>query len=521
MKEADLIITNARVYTVDPDFSIVQGFAVKEGLILATGSDKEIRNSFKADTTIDLKGKTVYPGFIDPHCHFYGYGQSLRNIDLNGTKSAGEILDKLKAFAGTEESSWLIGQGWDQNDWEENSFPDRSLLDKIFPDRPVILYRVDGHAAWVNSKALELASINAQTVAEGGEILQKEGRPTGILIDNAVEFINQKIPAPGPKEITGSLLLAQQRCFSVGLTSVHDAGLDAAVIQIIDSLNKDNLLNIRIFAMLNPTKENIDTYLRKGKYKTDRLNVSSIKLYADGALGSRGARLIQPYSDQESTRGLFISSNEFIRSMAELADGAGYQVCTHCIGDGANRDVLQVYARILKGENDKRWRIEHAQIVHPDDIHLFGEFSIIPSIQTTHATSDMYWAAERLGNRIGYAYPYRALLEQNGWIPNGSDFPVESINPILGFYAAFTRQDTSGFPPGGFQPSDTLSRKEALKAMTIWAAQSAFEENEKGSLEPGKYADFVVTDRDIMQEEPLQVPKVKVLSTYVGGNKVY
>lgn len=521
MKEADLIVQNAVIYTVDSSFSIAESFAVKDGRIVAIGKNEDIGKEYRSGNILDLNGQPVYPGFIDPHCHFLGYGLSLNEVDLTGTKSFNEVAGRVKIHANETNSYWIIGRGWDQNDWADKTFPDKSMLDTHFPDRPVVLYRIDGHAALINSKAIELASIANQTNVEGGEVVEENGEPTGILIDNAVNLIKKIIPMPSPNEIEQGLLEAQEKCFAVGLTSVHDAGLDAGEINIIDSLQKGGKLNIRIFAMLNPSGENFDAYLRKGKYKTDKLNVSSIKLYADGALGSRGARLIEPYSDDPSTNGLFISSAEFLREMSLLADSAGYQVCTHCIGDGANREILQLYGEILKEKNDKRWRIEHAQIVHPDDIPLFGEFSIIPSIQSTHATSDMYWAEDRLGKRIAYAYPYHRLLGQNGWLPNGSDFPIESINPILGFYAAFTRQDLSGYPEGGFQPDDSLSREEAIKAMTIWAAKSAFEENEKGSLETGKFADFVILDRDIMEVAPSEVKNARVTNCYVDGKKVY
>jgi predicted amidohydrolase YtcJ len=273
--------------------------------------------------------------------------------------------------------------------------------------------------------------------------------------------------------------------------------------------------------MLSPSEKNFEEFLYKGKYKTDHLNVRSVKLYADGALGSRGALLLEPYEDDKAKTGLFVSELSYIRRISQLADSAGYQVCIHCIGDGANRGVLKIFSEILEKDNDKRWRIEHAQIVHPDDINLFGEYSVIPSIQPTHATSDMYWAEERLGDRINYAYPYRSLLEQNGRLPNGSDFPVESINPVLGFYAASVRKDTQNYPENGFQTEESLTREKALKAMTIWAAKAAFEEDEKGSIETGKFADFVVLDRDIMKVEPGEIYGAKVLMTFSGGKIVY
>jgi len=521
MKQADMIVTNAVIYSVDSTFGIYQAFAVDKGRIVATGSDAYIRSHYLSSNVVDLNGKFVYPGFIDAHCHFYGYGLSLQEAELTGTKSFDEVLQRIVDHAKDNPSGWIIGRGWDQNDWDDKSFPDRTELDTMFPDRPVILFRIDGHAALANQVAMELAGIDTNTIVAGGDFVKQNGRLTGILVDNAVDFIKRKMPEPGKTKTIKALLDAQANCFSVGLTSVHNAGLDANVIHIMDELNKEDSLKMRIYAMLNPGKENFEAYMYKGIYKTDQLHVASIKLYADGALGSRGARLIKPYADDPGNKGLFVSSPEYIREMALLADSCGYQVNTHCIGDAANDTILQIYAGILKGKNDKRWRIEHAQVLAPRDFNMFGEYSIVPSVQPTHATSDMYWVRERLGDRVKDAYAYKRLLEQLGWIADGSDFPVESINPIYGFYAAFTRKDRQGYPEGGFQPADALTRKEALKAMTIWAAKAAFEENEKGSLEPGKFADFVVLDRDIMKTRPLDAVHASVLYTYLNGKSVY
>ena len=318
-----------------------------------------------------------------------------------------------------------------------------------------------------------------------------------------------------------ALLDAQRNCFAVGLTSLHVAGLDADVISMMDDLDRQDSLKIRIYAMLLAKEKNLEAYMYKGIYKTDRLHVASIKMFADGALGSRGARLLKPYSDDPGNSGFWVTDPSVIRHFARLADSCGYQVNVHCIGDAANDTVLQIFGDILGGKNDKRWRIEHAQVLAPRDFELFGKYSIVPSVQPTHATSDMYWVRERLGDRVKDAYAYKRLLEQLGWLADGSDFPVESINPVYGFYAAFTRQDRQGYPEGGFQPGDALTRREALKAMTIWAAKAAFEENEKGSIESGKFADFVVLDRDIMTAPPPDVVNSKVLYTFIGGEMVY
>lgn len=517
----DMIITNAVIYSVDTSFNTFESMVIKDGLIAAIGSDKEMRKQFSSDKVLDLNGKSVFPGFIDPHCHFYGYGNGLKEADLRETKSLNEVLERIKDHASKHPEGWLLGRGWDQNDWENKNWPSNEELNVLFPDRPVIMVRIDGHAVLVNQKALDISDINENTEVRGGEILKENGKLTGILIDNAAEKVRSAIPKGGIEEIKKALLEAQENCFAVGLTSVHDAGLNLNVIEMIDELQQEKTLKMRIYAMLSPTKENFEKYMYHGIYKTDRLHIASIKLFADGALGSRGALLIEPYSDDPKNSGLQVASYDYLSKMASLADSFGYQVNTHCIGDGANRLMLNIYGDILKTKNDKRWRIEHSQVIHPNDFNLFGEYSIIPSIQTTHATSDMYWADERLGERIQYAYAYKKLLEQNGWLPNGSDFPIESINPIYGFFAAITRKDQSGWPRNGFQPEEALSREEAMRAMTIWAAKSGFEENEIGSLEPDKQADFVVTDRDIMKIPEMDIFETKILNTFIAGEEVY
>ena len=520
--EADLIITNAKVYTVDAAFSTTEAFAVKDGKILATGSTKDIEGNYSSPKLINLMGKPVYPGLIDAHCHFYGYGTGFIEADLRGTSSFEEVLKRVSDHAAESKSTWIKGRGWDQNDWPLKEFPDKTELDKLFPDTPVLLVRIDGHAALANQKALDLAGISSKTTVDGGSFVKKNGKLTGLLVDMAVEKVRSAIPPPAPEEIADALLAAQNNCFEVGLTSVHDAGLEKEVIDAIKSLNSDGSLKMRIYAMLSPSQENIDSIMRKGIYKTETLNIRSLKLYADGALGSRGARMTEPYSDDPDNSGLWLTSPENIKKMSALADSCGYQVCTHCIGDAANHEVLKIYSEILGGKNDKRWRIEHAQVVAESDFDMFGKFNIVPSVQPTHATSDMYWVEERLGpERMTGAYAYKKLLAENGWIPNGSDFPVESINPVYGFFAACIRKDLKMMPDGGFQMNESMSREEALRGMTIWAAKAAFEESEKGSLEPGKFADFVVCDRDIMSEPENSIPETLIEQTWIGGVLVY
>ncbi len=522
MKKVDVLYENGKVYTVDKDFSVVESFAVKEGIIIATGSSDSLKKIFNADTIIDLQQKTVYPGFIDAHCHFLHYGIGLSNVDLTGTTSFSEVIEKATHHYNEMPSAWLIGHGWDQNDWENKEFPDKTRLDKLFPAVPVLLTRIDGHAAIANRKALELAGITTEINIDGGEIRKKNGKLTGILIDNAVDTVRAAIPKVSLQQKQQALLQAQKKCFAVGLTGVHDAGLDKQEILLIDSLQKKGELKMRINAMINPTQENFEEFLYKGQYKTDYLTVRTVKLYADGALGSRGAKLIEPYCDDPKNSGLLVNPPEYLSEICEKAYKQHYQVATHAIGDSANRLMLHIYSKILTQKNDRRWRIEHAQIVHPKDMTLYGKYNIVPSIQPTHATSDMYWADERLGKqRVKTGYAYLELVEQNDWLPTGSDFPVENINPVYGFYAATIRKDLKGWPKEGFQTENALSRQQALRAMTIWAAKAAFEEKEKGSIEPGKFADFVVLDRDILTVPEKEIPDAKVVGTFIAGEKVF
>ncbi|WP_207505505.1 amidohydrolase [Telluribacter humicola] len=518
----DLIVHNAVVYTADSAFTIHEAFAVKDGEFVAIGTTSDILDRYESDSTLDAGGKAVYPGFFDPHSHFVGLGQMLDMADLVGTSSYQEIISKLRAFRQQHpEQPWLIGRGWDQNDWDNKQFPDKALLDEAFPDVPVFLTRIDGHAALVNSKALRLARVTSGSKVEGGLVELKGGEPTGILVDNAMRLVRMVIPRPSDEEKRAQLQNAEKACFAVGLTSVSDAGIDRPDIEMIDQMHKNGSLRIRDYAMISVSPTNLDYYLPRGPYQSDRLTVRSFKIYADGALGSRGACLLKPYADAPTSGFLLTSPKELEDFISRIAT-SNFQANTHCIGDSANRLTLNLYGKYLEGANDRRWRIEHAQVVDTSDVLKFSVYNVIPSVQPTHATSDMYWADERLGDeRVKTAYAFKDLMKQNGLIALGSDFPVEDINPLYGFHSAVARVDAKGVPPGGFQKENALTREEALRGMTIWAAYANFEEKKRGSIQPGKAADFVILEKDIMKVPEPELRDTKVLRTVLGGETVY
>ncbi|SNR30635.1 hypothetical protein SAMN04488009_1094 [Maribacter sedimenticola] len=519
-EKVDLIIVNANVYLVDENFGKAQAFAVHDGKFLAVGTNDEIRDIYTSDQLIDADGRTITPGLIDAHCHFYGLGLNQQVVNLVGTTSFDEVLQKVRAFHNANPKSFLRGRGWDQNDWEEKKFPTKAELDTIFPDIPVVLERVDGHAYLVNQKALDMAGIDWSTKVDGGEIQKKwkDGFSgiTGVLIDNPMLLIDSIMPLPTKQEKIKALKDAERICLNHGLTTVNDAGIDRETIELIDSLQQAGDLSIRIYAMVSNNKEDVDYFINKGPVKTDLLNVRSVKVYGDGALGSRGAALKQPYSDLPAHYGAMVTSVEELNRLANKLAISEYQMNTHAIGDSANIAVLRAYKKVLEGTTDRRWKIEHAQVLETTDFDLFKE-GIIPSVQPTHATSDMYWVEDRLGDRVKGAYAYKTLLNKAGMVALGTDFPVEDVSPFLTFYAAVGRRDTSGYPEDGFHMEEALTREEALKGMTIWAAYSNFEENEKGSIEPGKFADFVIYSEDLMTAPLENIPNIRAEQTFVNG----
>jgi len=512
---------NGTVYTIDQDFSVGSAVAVGDGIIKAVGPSDRLRHYYSHLPAHNLEGACVYPGFIDAHCHFLWYGLMKKEIDLKHTSSYEEVLNRL-AELDSQSSEWVLGRGWDQNQWPSREYPRKAPLDRIYPDRPVLLIRVDGHAAVANTQALELAGIRCQEI-EGGLIERDDrGEPTGLLIDKAIDLVRNVIPPDTLADKEWALKQAEQDCFACGLTTVDDAQMDPVNLELIQDMQERGDLRMKVYGMLMATKTNKQWLKDNGIIRAERLTVRSLKQFADGALGSRGALMLAPYHDDPDNKGLQLENDEFYRENINDAQRNGWQVNTHCIGDAAVRKMLDMYGSTLKGYNDDRWRIEHCQVVHPSDFKKFGQYNIIPSVQPSHATSDMAWAEERLGSkRIAYAYANRQLLDQTGKIALGSDFPIEEVGPLAQFHAAVFRQDTNQKPKGGFQPQNRITRQEALKGLTIWPAYANFEERDKGSIETGKKADLVVLDQDLMKGSFQNILNARVLYTLVNGEVVH
>lgn len=531
-KTADLVIISGKVATVDNNFSIAEAVAVQNNKIIFVGTNEDVKKYITDKTkVIELNGELVLPGLIDSHGHLTGYGKSLEHIDLVGTDSFQEVLNLVNEKMKTvEPGEWIRGRGWDQNDWEIKEFPHHQSLSKISPNNPVMLSRIDGHAILVNQKAMEITGIDSNTPdPDGGKIFHEaNGKPTGIFLDNAEKLITDHIPKYSTEKLCSIIQNAANRCAEFGLTGMGDAGIPISRIDDYKFLIDNNKMPIRINAMLSDTVTgDINGFLQKYKidsYGNDFLRVKSIKLYADGALGSRGAALLEPYSDDPENSGLIVTDNSHMLEVCKAALESGFQVCTHAIGDKAIRTMLDIYAEALK-ENpkaDRRFRIEHSQIVNLADIPRYAELGIIPAMQPQHAVSDMPWTEDRIGSeRVKGAYAFRSFLDEGVIIPCGSDFPVEIPNPLIGIHNAVTRQDESGYPEGGWLPEQKMTIEEAIKGYTIWAAYAAFQEDILGSIEVGKLADFTILDRDILTIEPSEILNTKPIYTIVGGEIRY
>ncbi len=516
MPTYDIVINNGKVLDYSTGKFVNLNIGITNNRIEALS-----KKVLVGQKSIDATDEFIYPGFIDAHCHFVGYANSLSKVNLVGTQSYSEVIQRVKEYhIKNPDIHFIEGRGWDQNDWENKDFPNNTLLNEAFPDIPVYLKRIDGHAALINNKALEMISDLPETIV-GGEIKRNDGLPTGLFIDKAMSFI--QYPENKSQDIIEYLKLSEENCFKKGLTGLADAGLSFKAIGLLDSLFNTELLSIPIYAMLSNSNENNNKLFKQGAINHDRLKVRSIKVYSDGALGSRGAHLLQPYTDDSLNSGLEITSYHELLKICEEAKKANIQINVHAIGDSANRMVLNVFAKVLKGKNDMRWRVEHAQIIAPKDSVYFIEYSIIPSVQPTHATSDMYWAEERIGaQRIKHAYSYASLQRwSSNKLPLGTDFPVEDIDPLKTFYAAVSRKDSLGFPEDGFLPEQKLKRIDALRGMTIWAAFAQFQENETGSIETGKWADIVFSKTNLLECDENEILKTKITRTILRGEIVF
>ena len=530
---ADLIITGARIYTVDENRPIAEAMAVGGGRVLFVGSERGAMTLRGPSTTVtNVNGQTIIPGMIDAHVHLANLGATLRNVDLVGTKSYDEVIARVVERARTTPAgTWIVGRGWDQNDWgADTRFPTHEALSRAVPNHPVVLTRIDGHATLVNAMAMGAANLTAATTDPNGGRIERGsgGAPTGVLVDRAMGIVNSKIPPTSRAQQRESILAAIEETAKWGLTGVHDAGVSRSTIDIYEALAREGRYNLRNYVMIAAGDSGtLNHYLRLGPQSAlhdGRIWIRAIKISSDGALGSRGAAMIEPYSDDPSNRGLLLVEPSFIQNVAQRALTRGFQLNVHAIGDRGNRVTLDAFETALEAvpRADHRFRVEHAQIIHPEDIPRFARLDVIPSMQAVHQTSDMYWAGARVGEqRLIGAYAWRSLLNTGVVIPNGSDFPVEATNPLFSFHSAVSRQDEKNFPEGGWRPAEKMTRDEALKSITLWPAYASFMENSVGSLTPGKLADFVILDRDIMRVPDEEILGTRVVATYLGGRPIY
>lgn len=528
---ADLIVTASHIYTVDPARPLAQALAIRGGRVVFAGSLREAMALKGAGTRmLDLPGRTIVPGLTDAHAHLAGLGQALRTVDLTGTRSFEEVVARVAARArDARPGEWIRGRGWNQMQWADTRFPTHDALSAAVPNNPVVLTRVDGHALIANAAAMQAARITAQTAdPDGGRIIRGAGNAaTGVFVDNAMSLVGRAVPPRSRDEQRAEVLAAVAEANKWGLVGIHDAGVGSATLDIYEELARAGQYNLRNYVMVAADSGSLTRAFQRGPQNAlydGRLWIRAIKIVSDGALGSRGAALLEDYADEPGNRGLVRTPQERIEQIAEDGLRHGFQVNTHAIGDRANRIVLDAYEQALRAvpTADHRFRVEHAQILHRDDIPRFAQLGVIPSMQTSHQTSDAPMAMNRLGwTRSQGAYAWRSLLNTGVVIPNGTDFPVEFVNPIIGFHSAVTRQDASGWPAGGWFPDERMTRYEALESMTIWPAYAAFMEDVSGSLSPGKYADFTVLDQDIMTIAPESILGTNVVMTVLGGNVVY
>ena len=528
---ADLILVNTKIYTVDDSHPFAEAMAVRGGRVAFVGSTHEALLLRGPSTQVlDLAGRTVIPGMVDAHAHLFELGTFLRDIDLTDTRSFEAIVARVgERVKSVPSGRWVIGRGWDQNKWGDTRFPTNDALSRVTPNNPVVLGRIDGHAILANVAAMKAAGVTSATRDPAGGRIERTtaGEPTGVFVDNAMSLVEKVVPPLSHDEMRSASLAAIAESNRWGLVGLHDPGEPREVLDMFEELAKENKFNLRVYAMISDDSAAIEHYFQVGPQSAlydNHLWIRAIKLYADGALGSRGAALLDPYADDPKNNGLLKSTPEHLRDVSIRALQHGFQVATHAIGDRGNRVALDAYQAALEKVPtvDHRFRIEHVQVLDHADIPRFAQLGVIPSMQSVHQTSDMYWAATRLGpSRVLGAYAWRSLLETGVIVPNGSDFPVERVNPLYSFHAAVSRQDEHDWPAGGWYPEQRMTRDEALKSMTIWPAFAAFQEQLMGSLTPGKLADFDVLDRDIMVVPASEILGTQVLATYIGGRAVY
>ncbi|HET7602194.1 MAG TPA: amidohydrolase [Gemmatimonadales bacterium] len=529
--DADLIVTAQRIYTADSTQPTVEAFAVRDGRFVYVGAHDSALAMQGPDTRVlDLGDAIVLPGLADAHAHLTDLGFYLQSVDLRGVDSYDEVVRRVAERARSVPAGrWISGYGWDQNRWPGKRFPTSAKLDSAVPDHPVLLDRIDGHAVLANQAAMKAAGITPQVKdPDGGRVERLPGgAPSGVFVDNAMALVRPAVPAPTGDEIRSALAAAAHEVNRWGLVSIHDMGEPARNIEQIEALARDGKLPLRAYVMVADDSADLAQYFARGPQSglyDGHLWVRGIKLYADGALGSRGAALLAPYADDPGNRGLLVSSEQHLEQRTEDALRHGFQVSTHAIGDRGNRNALDAYEAALKAvpTADARLRVEHAQVLSPADIPRFASLGVIPSMQASHQTSDMRWAEDRLGpERVKGAYAWRSLLETGVIIPNGTDFPVEQVNPFITFHSAVTRQDSTGYPAGGWYPDQKMTREEALRSMTIWPAHAAFQDSIMGSITTGKYADFTVLSQDIMTAPADEILHTHVVATYLGGEAVY
>jgi len=520
--QQETLYTAKKIYVGDTAMTAVESMVCDNNKIVFTGPADLARALHPKAKSVDFKNQFIYPGFIDAHCHFLAWCKGLKEADLVGTKSEKEVIKRLQKFAKTTKRSWIVGRGWDQNDWKKKNYPTLASLDKAFPKTPVLLKRIDGHAAWINTAAINALKLDVNQKISGGELIFKNGTFTGVLIDNAVDMVSGSVPPLPEDEQNAAVTQGAQKCYAAGLTTLDEAGLATEEINYLDKLQQGGKLNLRIYAMLSAAPASFAWVAEKGLTNNGMMHVGAVKFYLDGALGSRGALLKKDYCDRLGHKGLLLNNLREFENYSYFLAQRSWQVCVHAIGDSANALALQIFGKFQNQNKGLRWRIEHAQILDPKDFKLFGQYGVVPSVQPTHATSDAPWVPSRIcENRLQGAYNYAELCKQAGLVALGTDFPVEDISPIKTFYSAVTRKDTEGKIKTPFQPEGALTRKQALLGMTLWAAYANHEENDKGSLEVNKYADFVVLDTDLMIAPEKALKKAKVKNTVIGGKMVY